>query len=332
MNILWCGGEDTSFPNGATPVIVTTAGTFRSYARCSLASNFNDVSSTTARCIGTTFPGGAITSAWFGFHVRASGGAVTSMLIAGLTHSSKTSGDGLWVGLSSSSLTKIRLVKYDGTTQTELAVESGSSLPTDGIYRITMQVINYGASATVNVWVNNNLAITFAGDVRISSLTSLDRVAFICRSAASGLLASEFIVADANPGALNLVTHYPDGAGDANTWTGAYTDIDEVTINDSDVIYVNSATQDALFTLSDVPAGTYGYVGLKVESRAAKSADASIGTLKLGVKSGGTVDVDAGQALTTSFTTYERYMTTINGGTPSISDINAMQIAHRSAA
>jgi hypothetical protein len=58
MAILWVGGEDIDFPNGAAPVVSTTSTTFRSgWARCSVGPN-----SSSNLMKSTVFPGGAITS------------------------------------------------------------------------------------------------------------------------------------------------------------------------------------------------------------------------------------------------------------------------------
>ncbi len=328
-NILWCGGEDIDFPNG----VAVKHSAHYVYGRESLAAVDSSITGTTQyTCIGASFPGGAVTSCWLRFLLYCTASSIDSnWLLAGLTVTGKSGGDGLYVSVGSPS-SKLRLVTWNGSSQTQLAIESGSSIGSLGFYSISMQVISYGASATVNVYVGSNLVITYTGDIRISSMTNVDRVGFTGNYYAARVVMSEFIVSDSDTRNMSLATLPPNAAGDANAWTGAYTDIDETTVSDADLVYTNAAANDAQFNLADSPAGTWVVLATKISARATKSSDAAIGTLKLGFKSGGTVDVDAGQALTTSWATYERLTATINGATPTTSDLTALQLNLRSAA
>ena len=72
---------------------------------------------------------------------------------------------------------KIGLYKYDGVTETLLASEPGNSFATYGaLQRVDVELANYGASATVNVYLRSILLFTFTGDVTVSGMTAVDCV------------------------------------------------------------------------------------------------------------------------------------------------------------
>ncbi len=98
---------------------------------------------------------------------------------------------------------------------------------------------------------------------------------------------------------------------------------------------MNSADQEIDFNVGPAPSGIRRLVALRIAARASKSGDASVGTLKLGARLNSTSDLDAGQALTTGWATYERVMTTLNGNnvnTLSMTDLGNLQSAMKSAA
>jgi hypothetical protein len=239
MTILWFGGEDIDFPNG-TPIAVRTASSpFRSgYARCGLNCG---TSSTASRSL--SFSGGAVTSAWLHFQAFVNS-ATTTIPFAGLGLNSAGNG-GIFVGSSTTVAGKCALYKWDGTTLTQLATETGTSLPGSGaIIAIDVQISSYGASSTVNVYVNNNLVITFSGSTAISGISNLDCAAVWCNSGGN-YFASELIVADADTRSMSLVTMALNATGDANNWTtGTFASINPVTINDANVIATYSRLKE----------------------------------------------------------------------------------------
>jgi hypothetical protein len=329
MTILWCGGEDIDFPLGVAP-LVNGAGNFRSgFGRCGLT---NATAGSSARSL--SFSGGAITSGWLHFQEFLSGvGANANRPFAGLGLNSAGNG-GLFVGTSTSLATKCALYKWDGTTLTQLAAEAGSSLTaSSGIATaIDMQISNLGASSTVNVYVNNALVIAFSGSTAITGIASLDCVAIYGTGGAYPT--SEFIVADADTRSMSLLTMAPNAAGDVNNWTtGTFANINPTTINDTSVIAVNTTAQDFEANLIDMPTGSFAIQAVKVAARAEVTAGSTPTSVKLGVKTGGTINVDAGHSLTAAFTTYERLMTTnpVTAAAWLASDMNALQMDLRSA-
>ena len=327
MEVLWCGSEDIHFLTFTGCDVTTGSSYFRSsYSRCAI-----NIISESAAAKSTTFPGGAITSGWLTFQAQCDAWQPNSRP-CGFGQSS-TAKSGLYVGTSSSSGSKVALIKYDGTTAIILASESGNSLVGGSQYKIDLEVINYGATATVNVYINQNLVITYTGNVAVSGVTNLDSV-FLSTRAGSDIRVSEIIVADEDTRTMSLRTRYPTADGTTHDMTGAYSDVDEITINDADVIYTNTADKDQQCEISDLPAGTFAVLATKIAVRACKSEDASIDKIKLGYLSDGTVAVGSAQSLTTSWDTYEEIFAT-NPVTLSAwlqSEQNALQVNVRSAA
>jgi len=322
MTILWCGGEDIDFPNGSMVTVTGASHARTGFARgavyCGAYGRSNP------------FTGGAVTSIRLLFNVYIGWTPAASVLFCGVIKDSE-SNSGLWIGSSTSSGTKVALFKYDGTTKTQVSAETYNSL-VDGIRRIDVEIMNYGSSATINVYCDLALVISYTGDVSISGVSNFSAVGL------GGLVnieLSEIIVADEDTRTFSLVTNAPSAAGTTSAWTaGAYTDIDETTINDATVAYTDTADVNQQFNLINTPTGDFSVKAVKIAARATKSADASVGTLKLGINSGGTVNVDAGQSLTTGWGTYERYMQvnpiTTNAFTEA--EIDALQLNIQSAA
>jgi hypothetical protein len=133
---------------------------------------------------------------------------------------------------------------------------------------------------------------------------------------------------------MSLVTMAPNAAGDANNWTtGTFGGINPTTINDASVIAVNTTAQDFEANVIDLPSGSFAVLAVRAAVRAEVTAGSTPTSVKLGVKTGGTINVDAGHALTAAFTTYERLMTTnsVTAAAWLASDMNALQMDLRSA-
>ncbi len=314
MTILWCGGEDVDFPFGeAVTTYTNPAGSpvYRTgFARCAVG---DSTAASSSRSL--SFVGGAVTSAWLHFeaYVLVAG---ASAPFAGFGLNSFGDG-GVYVGTSTVAAAKCGLYKWDGVTLTQLATELGTSLPgisNGGLVAIDMQISSYGATSTVNVYVHNVLVITFTGSTAIAGISNLDCVSIYGSPSISTKVypLSEFIVGDADTRSMSLLTMAPNAAGDVNNWTtGTYANINPTTINDASVIAVNTTGQDFQANLIDLPAGSFGNVqAVKAAVRAEVTAGSTPTSLKIGVKTSSTVNVDSGRSLTTGFLTYERLMLT----------------------
>lgn len=328
MSILWCGAEDIDFVTWVLLSMSTTGASYRS-------SNGVRASILSSGGIGTgygksvTFPDGTVTSCWLSFRVYPSSPSAGSLFVG--LGASGTVKSGLFVGNAAASATRCALVKYDGTTKTELASEAGNSFPNITLVKVDVQITNFGANATVKVYVNGILVITYNGDVTVTGVASLDCLMI---GGANNMSASELIVADEDTRTFGLTTMAPSAAGDANAWTGLFSAINEITIDDSSVVYTNGNGNDVQYNLLDFPAGTFGVKAILVSARAGKSSGSTPGTLKLGIKTGGTINVDAGNTVTTAWQTFQRLMQTnpVTGLAWVQGDMNALQIDLQSAA
>jgi hypothetical protein len=246
------------------------------------------------------------------------------------------SGTNFCLGIGSGSLNqKLALFKFDGSTATKLVEEAGTSIPNSNTFlQIDIQVINYGVSATVNIYTGGlGLLLSFTGDVTVGGNTSLDSV-FLLRSGGTVLEGSEIIVGDTDTRSLSLLTGAPNGNGTTQNWSNpAFTNFNPITINDANSTFTNTTAQDEQAALIDIPSGTFSVVATKVAARAMATTGAVAAHLKLGYNSGGTVGVGSSHTLTTSFTTYEDYF--VNDPTTSApftqTSFNAVQLDLQSA-
>jgi hypothetical protein len=136
-----------------------------------------------------------------------------------------------WIGISSNT-SKQALQKYDGSKLTTLATAGTSLFPSNNAlytFKLDMQVISYGSTATVNVYVNGALHINYSGNVTVSGLSKLDAfgVGNFTTRGNPLLKVSEIITADEDTRSMSLVTLAPNAAGSTDNWTGAYTDVSE---------------------------------------------------------------------------------------------------------
>ncbi len=330
MSILWCGGEDIDFTTTGTGQGVDTTSTkFRpTYARCAVTSpNVNNSNSRTA-----PFPAGSVTSAWLTVRIF-NGAQATSFKNIGFRDSS--TGGCLILGTNSSTATKLALYKYDGTTATQLAAESGTSLSNGAVDWLVMQVSNYGASSIVNVWVNGILVITFSGDCTVSSATSVNSV-ILCGNTTFQNRVSEIIVADVDVRSfVGLMTLALTGAGTTNSWTNpTFSNINGTTFSDANPTSSNTTAQDNEYNVTDLPSGTFQVLAVKSTMRAAVSSSPAVTQIKMGYKNGASVGFGTGAAKTpgVAYGTFEQL--DLTDPTTSAAwlqaDINGLQLDYQS--
>lgn len=331
-NVLWCGGEDIDFPvgpGGPNFANTTNASFFNSgFARCGIngSGNANEWASS------IPFSGGAVTSLWLHF-VLYDGTGVTSETYCGVSASSAANGAGLYVGTDSTTAKKLALWKYDGTTWTELASESGNSAATGSLITYDMQISGFGGgSPSVTVYVNGVAKITYTTAISITGVTAFDCVAILSKQTFPSWWFSEFIVTDTlDTRTARLLTGAPNAAGTTNNWTGAYTNINPLAENDTSVVTVNTTGQDFQANVTDMPSG-YSIQAVKIAARSELTNGATPTLLKLGINEGGTISVDSGQSVAPAWFTYERLMTTdpVTSGAWNAANWNSLQLDLRS--
>jgi hypothetical protein len=314
MSILWCGSEDVDFPNGGVAIsTVTTTTYFRSaYTRASIAA-------ASGHAYSNGFQGGTVTNLWFSFQLgfsaqNSNGSQRTGALCAGVGNTSLTNGTGIFIQTASN--TGLSISKFDGTTITALATGFGG-VNTNGVevVRIDLQIINYGASATLNLYVNGVFYCTFSGNALVGSLTNFNCVnLWTSPSGNFGASAcgSEFIVADEDTRSMSLRTLAPAALGTTTQWAGAVTNANPVVIADANYVTTNVATQDEQFTTSGLPTGTWAPRLVKMTSRGASTASATATQWTPGFNLGGTVSVVGGTTHTpgVTFGSFEDFWTT----------------------
>lgn len=329
MAILWCGGEDIDFPAGALPG--TTATLRTGYSRCSVwPVNPNQF----IKSFG--FAGGPVTSCWLTCRLATNLYGTANNKQVGLCLGS-SGASGLYLGCDTTTATKLALFKYDGTTTTKLAAETGTSLAgsSPSVLRIDMQLINYGVSATVNAYLNGILLITYSGDVTVSGVTSVDCVASSYGGSFGQWGLSEIIVTDEDPRAWpGLLTMAPNALGTTDAWsnTGA-TNVNPTTINDANATFTNATAQDEQYNLIDPPSGVFTVKAIKIAARAMSTSGATAANLKLGFNNAGTVATNPQHTMTTAFATFEDLFATdpTTSSAWNSSDLAGLQVELKSA-
>ena len=330
MSILsWAVGEEIEFSFRDTGVVTdNTAGTYRStYTRGSL-----HVQGTTPAGTGKLADGiplaSPVTSCWLSGQWYANNVSSQSPSF-GMGNSSNTLG-GFFIGPTSATANKLALYTIDTTgTITKVASETGTSLVGGALTRVDIQVTTWNnASTNIKVYLagNSTAAINWTGSTT-GIFTNLDCFRYMSNGTNNHDWVSEIIIADEDTRAfVGVATLVPNGAGTVNTFdTGAYTDNDELVLDDSDMLQSATAAQEFECNLSNLPAGNFKIRGVKITARASKGATGP-GTLKLGIDSGGT-DNTVDQTLTTSLASYERVMPTnpVTSAAWTSTEVNALQ-------
>ncbi|WP_413612345.1 hypothetical protein [Bdellovibrio sp. HCB-110] len=323
--ILWAGGEEGDF-SGGTLCLEASNGIWRGgYARGALYNCGSGIGKSVA------FSGGTITSGWLSSQVRF-WGIPTSTKLFGF--GKLGTDDGIFVGIASSNQYKVAIWKVDGGSWTELASAAAASFSNGPIFKIDMQVINYGSSGTVNVYINAsaNPVLTYTGNISTAATSNLNGVFAVGpNNNSSGM--SEIIASDADTRLLSLASLTPNAAGDTNQWTGAYTDIDETTVNDTDLI--NTATSGNVFqcNLSALPTGSWQVHGIKITARGT-TVGGGISSIALGVKTNGSSHTQTPVSQSAVWSPFETSVYTTNpitSGAWTATEINALQIHIQSA-
>lgn len=143
---------------------------------------------------------------------------------------------------------------------------------------------------------------------------------------------SEVICTDTeNTVGMRLATIAPDGAGSNSDWTGAYTDIDESSVNDADFISSGTANEVSTYSMGNLStaAAALSPVALVESSRALIGASGPQ-NLQHVVRTGGTdYNGSSVSGLTTSFKNGFQTVWDVNPDTAaewSTSEINALEL------
>jgi hypothetical protein len=301
MQIYWAGGEDLDFPYIGNAGPNTGAGVIRSgWSREAITPAQNN----SAFARSAPFNAGPQTSAWLTFYWTTGGqGMGASQMMIGFGQSSSGRGFGL---SSDSTSTKITLARFDGTTRTQLAVETATSMPiASGHARYDMQVTNFGVTATVNIYCNYALILNAVVDLTQAGMTSnFDCVTiFAYTTNNSAPSYTEIVVADSDTRQIQgLQTLALTGSGTTNNWSNnTFSNINQTTMTDTTPTSVNTTAQDQQYNITDGLLAAYSVIGIVISARVAKTAASVPTQIKLGYNSGGSVAFGTGAAKTPGF-------------------------------
>lgn len=150
---------------------------------------------------------------------------------------------------------------------------AGNTLSTDTLQKVDIYV-NCAVAGQVQVYLDGTKIIDYSGDVTTNSATALASAVFGQDHANGSSFAdywSEIIVSTTDTRSLSLVTLLPAAAGNTFNWTGATSDVNEVTLDDATLITSATAGEIAQTTVSTTGVGgTAGIVALVVNAGAQK--------------------------------------------------------------
>lgn len=317
------GQEDLDFTFGTPPsVIQSPVGiNFLSNARCALFAP-----GIVSFCKSTPFA--PQSSLWLTAQVNLSA-TVGPTILFGVMDSA-TASSGIYVGLASGGVHfKTAIFQYDGTTKTQLAAESGQSFVLGLLLKLDINIINYGISSTINVYIAGNLVVSFSGNSTISGVTKFDTVVFCSDPSGNGnAYMSGMIVANEDTRTFYVSTRVPTAFGDQNQWSGAVADISEIVINDATVNSVNSTGQNQMYTQTSQPTGNYLIKALTISTRTSETLVTVPTQIALGVKSGGVLNAGTPQTQTTAWQNARRQMPVdpTTSAVWSVGSANAVQV------
>ena len=297
MSILWCGNEDIDFPYSTSWGWSTDNTFYRPVSRGA----FQIGGSIEYTLRSAPFLAGAVTSAWLSFYWYQSA-ADSNQPIAGLIDS--VSSKGLFIGTSTSG--KYGIFKSDGSF-TQIADESGASL-TPNLQKLDLQINNYGASGTINLFLNGSdtSIISYTGDTSIAGIANFDSIQFGSCGSSSGApaFASEVIVADEDTRQFSLQTLALTEAGTITEWVNNnYTNINGAIFSDSNPTSSDAPSQQQQYNVTNPVAGTWGIKAVKISARAAAS-DGSL-AIRFGYNNVGTTVYSSLRSPSTTYTLLE---------------------------
>lgn len=330
MTILFCGGELDDFSLTGLITAGTNALRYRSaYSRMTVDVNGSAGTTTTLNIYAkASFTASAAFSVTARFYMNTQFSANAILCQFGSSTNTR-----LRLRTSSSTNpTTIYLEKYDGTTATTLAT-STATLSVGTLYRLDI-IVDYQTSGRVRVFIDGTGYIDYSGDPTVTGGTTLDSFHLGSNVTNTTMCWSEVIVSTQDSRTLSLVTLAPNAAGTTSSWTGAYTDIDETTASDVDVLTSATAMQITSVNCTGMPSGwsNLTVTAVKVIVSAARGSTGP-SKLALGVRTNSTDSFPTAVTLDTGFSTpvttyYE--LNPVTGVAWTTTEIDALQIALRS--
>jgi hypothetical protein len=325
-----CFGEDGDFAymNGAvgSGVIINTSGsTFRAgYARSSveIASPYTTVF---AQRLWTS---GGISSGWFGCRVSSANAASYDFYkFFELT--------------DPSGVPRIQLVNAGGAPSGPYSVFKVSAAGVQTLLGSTSSGFSaapavpdkldvnfdYSASGLLTIYINSAQVFTYAGNITTDSATELggsNHGTMLGQDPSRWTAWSECVVSDSDTRNMNVRTNAAVGAGTVDNWTGAYTNGNQIAVNDADFDTTTTAGAIQRYTMGTIGTGNEGILAKVTNLRATKGTG-SLANIALAEKIGGTAHVTASIAFPTAFGPVQFIQATnpVTGVAWTFSDLNA---------
>lgn len=314
MKVEWVGLEPLCFPSSYLMTLKTDPGCYDAdFCRCAVA--LGDLWLAGAYADSPTFSN--LSTNYFSMRwSRYGGDAGYPFLIFKEDGVSK-------IGIAISSDGYPQLVDLE--TSTALATSTTTLFPGNNASPQKLDVSINATGGTVKVYADGILQIDYSGSLNFSYINKL---LFRQPGTANNMWIwmSEIMVADYDLRERRLCSYHPNGDGDTNEWDyGTYADIDELVVNDADQIWTDTA--DKIFTcaMTNTPAGDFVVDCFGIKGRCVDG----IGSLgaKLGIKSGGAVDVEStAQNCTGYWQTVERKIQSSERSLTT-SEIDSLQLA-----
>lgn len=285
MAILFASNEDIDF-NLVSSAPSTDSNTYRTdYARGSLKLT------TDSSIVWQAFTGQ--TEVWFQCRFRTSSAPVSSrrFIVFGDGFSSPAIGL-TWIA----STNLLRIETWNGASW-DIQATSVASVTSGVLYKLTVY-IDYSATGTVTVWIDDTEFVSFSGDNTGSSESQIST--FNMGHVRTSTYYSEAIAATEDPRSLSVKTLFPNGVGTTTQWTGAYTDVDEFTESTGDVISSNSSGNLNTFAMSNLTAGNEPIKTVFVSAKALRTSTGPQ-NIQMAIRSSGVDYFSSTQPLTTSY-------------------------------
>jgi len=300
-----CYGEDGDFAyiNGfvGSGVLIQTSGNyFRSgYARCGVS-----FSGTSANCYGQRlWLSGPQTTAWCSFRVWNSNATSSNPYIfldlvdtSGLPRIRilNTSGNGV------NGPYTVYTVNSSGTIN-ELGTTSGGFTPSPTVPDKLDINFNYSMSGSLTIYINSSQVFSYTGNITTNSISELAGVnhGVLAGNSSSQTAWSECIVSSTDTRNLSVITCAARSAGTLDQWTGAYANVNEISVNDGTFDTTTTSGNVQRYKMSGIT-GDFNIYGVVTNLRATQGGG-SLTHLALTQLIDGTSYIDTVQNFPSSF-------------------------------
>jgi hypothetical protein len=192
-------------------------------------------------------------------------------------------------------------VDISGTrTQIGAASTSGFSASPSFPDQFSCQ-FDYAVAGSLKFYINSSLVFVYDGDITTNGVTELAGV--YLGNFQAGAAWSEVICSDSDTRDMSVATLAASGAGTVDNWTGAYTNVNQIAVNDANFDTTVTAGAVQRYKISPLATGPYVILA-KVTSLRATKGGGALANLSVDQLIGGTEYSSAAQLFPTAFGNY----------------------------